>query len=163
MNKGVSEIFFLHMILCTHSKCDHWSLKKLTNTKSSNGNWLLDIRISLEDFVNAAFIWKFLFSAMRATLTSPYIWIVYVESRAAFVPQAILQPDCLVGNSETWENVSRVVDSAMMFYAVRLFLLLCLTVWKMEMPDVWLSTLKARESFNDVSLFQLALRKSLAR
>lgn len=32
-----------------------------------------------------------------------------------FVPQAIFQPDCLIGNSETWENLSRITDSVMVF------------------------------------------------
>ncbi len=40
-----------------------------------------------------------------------------MESRAAFVPRAIFQPDCLIGNSETWETLSRITDSAVVFYA----------------------------------------------
>lgn len=72
-------------------------------------------------FVNVAFSWEFLFSSMGATVTSPHFWTIYVESRAAFVPQAIFQPYCLIGNSETWENLSRITDSTMMFYVVRLF------------------------------------------
>lgn len=39
-----------------------------------------------------------------------------MESRAGFFPQAIFQPDCLIGNSESWESLSRISDSAMVFY-----------------------------------------------
>ncbi len=63
---------------------------------------------------------QFFFSSTGATGTSPYFWTVYVESRAAFVPRAIFQPDCLIGNSETWETLSRITDSAVVFYVVPL-------------------------------------------
>ena len=48
-------------------------------------------------------------------LTLPHIWIIYTESRAGIYPQAIFQPDCLIGHSETWDNPSIITNSAMMF------------------------------------------------
>lgn len=38
------------------------------------------------------------------------LWIVPVESKAAFVPQAVFQLDCLMGNSVRLGNVSGMID-----------------------------------------------------
>lgn len=58
----------------------------------------------------------FILSITGATGTLPYFWTVNMESRADFVPRAIFQPDCLIGNSESWENLSRISDWTMVFY-----------------------------------------------
>lgn len=78
---------------------------------------MLDTKVSLEGFCERSFNVEVSLFRYGSHSDTHYFWTVYVESRAAFCfrePYSNLI--CLIGNSETWENLSRITDSAVVFY-----------------------------------------------